>query len=682
MKPVRSANFPAGIFAAILVCLAPIAGASQTEAQQAETRPAQSATALYEQALEREEEQAGIRAAALQIYNRASDARDAARRHLDAIRALQEDAQARKEAFERASKAALQTEQAKHAALAASAAYMQASEEALQAAAAFADARGKQRAPRAQAADAAAERRAQALQQAQAALKEAAWTSDSLRSALASAGWRSAQLSARLAKARATADAFAVKGGELAEASAKSGSKAASTGLMAASAPVAGRAIQLRGEAGALPRRLKLVQDLSGEMKLAQEQEPAHAAALQAYFEAELNAAIEADAVSYVAAVRKASLKRCKPDSACGMRLDQEFAAAEQLRMAARAEAAERLQLATANIGATVYTGRRIDEYAEVAKADPQILEAAITSAAAAGELADTASNEAFKHYQRAAEAYAQAKQAADAAYLAAYGEPRHAVKEETAMAAAPAPRHEPAAAMMAPPWQVEAHAWEFFTAAGGESKGYGAYTYVLFGRRTGSQLVPQVKRSYAALLDAIIASTPHLTEVSPDIPHDRLNLFCIPGRTAWEEGLEALDEGVEKFPALDNYASGLALSTLSTAGNGAVRSREILNVIQDSPGPFLLTTLQPMRQVKSGAPMLFVDLSRFPPETYADLITAYKRALVERPPQGQQAWQPPAFQWVAAAGTGVAGHLAKVKNAVSGWLSLGEGKPLQTALR
>jgi len=682
MKRTHCSGVLAGIISGMLVWFALAANAAQAEEKRVESGSTLSATALYEQALKREEEQAALRAAAWQVHNHARDARAAAARHRDKLKALQDAAQARSEAFSRVSKAALQAEQAKRAAVAAVADYTQAAEKALQAAAAFAEARGTQRGPRAQAADAAAARRVQALQQAQAAREAAVRASDSLRTALSSVGYHSAQLSAGLPQARATADAFAAKGGELVDAINKAGPNTLSREVMSDSAQVAERAVQLRNEAGALTGRLKLARDLSGEMKLAQEQEPAHAAALQAYFEAALNAVIEADAHSYAAAVSYASLKRCQRGSACRMQLDEELAAADKLRLAARDEAAARLRSATANIDATVYIGRRIDEYAEVAEADPRTLDSATASAAATEALAEKVRVAAFNDYQRAAEAYEQAKRAADTAYFAAYGQPRRGEEAKVMAAApAPAPRAE-LTTMMSPRWQVEAHAWEFFTASAHESKGYGAYTYVLFGRRLGSKLAPQVQRSYAALLDAIIGSTPHRTEVSPNIPHAKLNLFCIPGKTVWDQGLAALDEGGDRFPALDNYASSLALATLSTAGSGAVRSSEILGVIQDSPGPFLLTTMQPMQLVQSGSPMLFVDLSRFPPETYADLVTAYKRALVERPPPGQQTWQPPAFQWVAATGTGVAGHLLKVKNAVSGWFSFGEGKPVKTALR
>ncbi|GAO36066.1 hypothetical protein SCT_1465 [Sulfuricella sp. T08] len=681
MKRTHCSGVLAGIISGMLVWFALAANAAQAEEKRVESGSTLAETALYERALKREEEQAALRAAAWQVQNHARDARAAAARHRDKLKALQDAAQARSEAFSRVSKAALQAEQAKRAAVAAVADYTQAAEKALQAAAAFAEARGTQRGPRAQAADAAAARKVQALQQAQAAREAAVWASDSLRSALSSVGYHSAQLSAGLPQARATADAFAAKGGELVDAINKARPNTLSREVMSDSAQVAERAVQLRDEAGALTGRLKLVRDLSGEMKLAQEQEPAHAAALQGYYEAALNAVIEADAHSYAAAVSLASLKRCQRGSACRMQLDEELAAAAKLRLAARDEAAARLRSAMASIDATVYIGRRIDEYAEVAEADPRTLDAAVASAAAGEALAEKVRVAAFSDYQRAAEAYEQAKRAADAAYLAAYGQPRRGEEVKT-MAAEPAPRPEPTASMMSPRWQVEAHAWEFFTASAHEAKGYGAYTYVLFGRRLGSKLAPQVQRSYAALLDAVIGSTPHRTEVSPNIPHAKLNLFCIPGKTEWDEGLAALDEGGDKFPALDNYASSLALATLSTAGSGAVRSSEILGVIQDSPGPFLLTTMQPMQLVQSGSPMLFVDLSRFPPETYADLVTAYKRALVERPPPGQQTWQPPAFQWVAATGTGVAGHLLKVKNAVSGWFSFGEGKPVKTALR
>lgn len=680
MKRKHQSNISIAIVITFLLGLLPMPSVAQPETD-ALIRHS-SKTAAYEQAQKNEAEQAAVLALARHLDDRAYAASETARRYQAEIKALQNDAQARNAAFTQVSTIAQQAEQAKRAALIAITANTQASTKALQTATAFANARGKQRARLAREADAAATRKNEAMQQSRAALEKAAQASNSLRYALASVGYRSAEFNTHLIEAQATADAFAEKSSAFVDAVATAKSKVSSPAMAAASAQMAERAVQLRDETHALNGHLKLVRDLADEMKLAQEQEPAHAAVLQAYFNAELNVAIEVDAVSYLAAVRKVSLQRCVNDSVCRASINQELALAEQQLASTRAEATERLGAATANIDTTRYIGRRMDEYADMSASNLQTLDTAVANAGAAQVMAEEVSKITGNDYQRALEGYAQAQQAADSAYLAAYGKPRYAA-ESTPKMAAPAPAPEPGAtaAMMAPNWQIEAHAWEFFTATTNESKGYGAYTYVLFGRRVGSQLAPQVKLNYAALLNAIIASTPHISEVSPEIPHDKLNLFCIPGKTAWKEGLAALDESSDKLSALDNYASSLAFSTLSTAGSGAVRSREILDVIQDSPGPFLLTTLQPLRLVKSDSPMLFVDLSRFLPETYTDLVTAYKRALVERPPQGQQTWQPPTFQWIAATGTGVASHLVKVKNVVSAWLSVSEAKPLQAAL-
>jgi len=61
-------------------------------------------------------------------------------------------------------------------------------------------------------------------------------------------------------------------------------------------------------------------------------------------------------------------------------------------------------------------------------------------------------------------------------------------------------------------------------------------------------------------------------------------NLFCIPG---WKREL-GNSPGGDKL--LANYDASLSFSYLSRAGRGAVQRRDILNTLQSSPGPFLLT--------------------------------------------------------------------------------------------
>lgn len=656
MKPMRCGNF--------LVAFAVLAGLLQPELARSEVAdPDPSARAAYQQALKHEEEQARLYSSARLAYNRASAAREAARKHERALEKLHGEAQARAEAFERAPKAARQCEERARIALEAIAAYSRAADRALRAATAFAEARGSRRAKQARAADAAAEARAQALLRAQEAVTAAERANDALRSALSSVAYRSRSVGEGLALVRKTADALAAKS---AESGVQPGDQVA----------------RLHDEAKTLAGRLKLARDLSDEMTLAQSQLPA--GLVQGYFEASLDAAIEAEARGYMAAVREASAGRCKAGSACRSRLEAELADADALLAATRDEADGFARTAAAIPDSASSTGRRIEEYADVARNDPQTVAAAAAAAGTTEKFAARAEEAALADYRRASAAYDEARRAADAAHVAAYGEPRQGEKEMAAAMAAPSPKpaYEMAASMAAPAWQVETHAWEFFTKTAAESRGYGAYTYVLFGWRLGSRLAPQVERNYAALLDAVITTTKHRTEVSPAIPPAKQNLFCIPGMVPLEQGLDALFDEDKKFPALDNYASSLALSILSGAGAGVVRSPEILGVIQDSPGPFLLTTLQPIRQAKSGSPMLFVDLSRFPADAYADLLTAYKQALVAGPPQVQRTWQPSAFQWAASTGTGIAGHLVKVKGAVKDWFSFGAGKPAKVAAR
>jgi len=245
---------------------------------------------------------------------------------------------------------------------------------------------------------------------------------------------------------------------------------------------------------------------------------------------------------------------------------------------------------------------------------------------------------------------------------------------------AAPDYDRTPAPKMAAPAFDVEAHAWEFFTASQGESRGYGAYTYVLYSHRKGFMTAEQRHR-LQALLDAIVARTPHRSE-TPVRP-EKLNLFCIPGKADLLPGPDLPDDapGSGSARVFDNYDSSLALAYLGTAGNGAVQSREILRQIQ-SPGPFLLTTLKPLAELRTYSPMLFVDLSRFHPDTFPEIVRSYKAALVENPPKEQAAWEPSRLKWAVLAAYDAATHLAGVKAGILGWLKTGEDKPTKTALR
>ncbi len=285
--------------------------------------------------------------------------------------------------------------------------------------------------------------------------------------------------------------------------------------------------------------------------------------------------------------------------------------------------------------------------------------------------------------YTKTRQAYRKAQLNADKAYMTAYGKPRQRSEDQQEMPVSTTVRSGvrlPDTQASSSSLVITTHAWEFFTAIDGESKNFGAYTYVLFGYRTDTGLSEDVRERYKALLDAILTPTPHRTELPSSIDRKKVNLFCIPGKKTWKE-LQSPYEGESGKSSLDNYHSSVSFAYLLIAGNGAVVSQEILKHTRNSPGPFLLTTIAPLNKVKTYSPMLFVDLSRFHPDTYREIVTSYKRALVEDPPKEQEQWEPSTLQWVALGGYDVATHLSNVKTAVESWLKAGGDKPVKIAM-
>lgn len=402
----------------------------------------------------------------------------------------------------------------------------------------------------------------------------------------------------------------------------------------------------VRAQAGALaPQATALDQK---ESPFVDNGSDAHPARGPAWAAAEHNRQIEAQALAWW----QAALRSCQGKVECLVPV-----APEQEQSEGRLKAAaERVQIerdaTRAEIDRLGLLAKRWEELQarsdeDMRRLDPlaQSLERLIAAAESADQAARAMAAQADKDYMAA-------KKAAELAYLAAYGEPRQS--REKAFVAAPVPPLAAAApgAARAP----RAHAFESVTRENlRRMPTYGAYTYVLFRQRPGAA-ADAVKKNYEALLQAIVAGTAHISAMQ-DWKPETLNLFCIPSLSTAMPDPDRYD--------MKNYDSDLAFALLATAGRGSIISPAILDRLNKSPGPFLLTTFKPIDRVASNDPLFFVDLSPYGPESYPALVASYKAQLVSAPPSGQTTWKPETLQWAFAVGGTVYADAKKVAEGI-----------------
>jgi hypothetical protein len=151
------------------------------------------------------------------------------------------------------------------------------------------------------------------------------------------------------------------------------------------------------------------------------------------------------------------------------------------------------------------------------------------------------------------------------------------------------------------------------------ETKGYGLYTYVIFGAKLEEHgnLSDAATARLESLLEAVDASTlPSSTLDKTKINNAEINLFCIPVKSA------------KKIANLDNYNSDLALLYRDIAIGALNQDVTFLNKFSTSPGPFLVSSLQPLNQVRTPQPVLFADLSSTNPVAMKELVVAYKQKI------------------------------------------------------
>ncbi|WP_411727025.1 hypothetical protein [Methyloglobulus sp.] len=150
------------------------------------------------------------------------------------------------------------------------------------------------------------------------------------------------------------------------------------------------------------------------------------------------------------------------------------------------------------------------------------------------------------------------------------------------------------------------------------EPKGYGLYTYVIFGSKLEEHKdsAPDIASTrLESLLEAIdLTILPRDALDKAKIPNSEINLFCIPVKIA------------KKLANLENYNSDLALLYRDIAIGTLKNEVTFQNKFSTSVGPFLVSTLQPLNQVRTPQPVLFADLSSTNPSAMKELVAAYKQ--------------------------------------------------------
>lgn len=382
---------------------------------------------------------------------------------------------------------------------------------------------------------------------------------------------------------------------------------------------------------------------LLDDLKKIGKADPAEVAAIEAYFEASVYAAVKNESYSFLVAMQELG----ESGKEVQAELDEGLIS---LRTAlAEVDADKRRVLggisAARNDQATL--AARIEKLPSDAKRIAALIDESSTLVAGFEPVVKIIE----QAFEEKVKEYAAARHAADKAYLVAFGRERR--EKLLAKAAAPAPSPLP----LSSPIRVQEHVFTHFDALRGEPNNYGAYTYVLF-RQNYATAQNHIKERYEALLNALYRSTSSADKFTAPVPKGKLNIFCIPFRKYVKDKKE-----------YEEYDADLARSCLATAGSGAILRKDIVNQVRNSPGPFLLTTRTRLSEGSLKTQVLFVDLYKYPADTFDSILAAYKNTIVESPPVGQEVWTPPVTQRVVYAGVSVSGAipglLDKIKKVV-----------------
>lgn len=170
---------------------------------------------------------------------------------------------------------------------------------------------------------------------------------------------------------------------------------------------------------------------------------------------------------------------------------------------------------------------------------------------------------------------------------------------------------------VMAAPSLPRAHLWDQLYQEGEEEKGYGMYTYVLLNRPSGIPSKAPAWERYQSLIDAIKQSTP-LADNFNDYPKEDFNIFLIP--TISDSATE--ESAGKKLNAIlsSRILTGIVIQT---------EDQDFRQRLNNNPGPFLISSLEPISSRDSGQmDLLYLDLTSTNPAAMPEVVSAYKQRI------------------------------------------------------
>ncbi|GAX60586.1 topoisomerase IA [Candidatus Scalindua japonica] len=187
-----------------------------------------------------------------------------------------------------------------------------------------------------------------------------------------------------------------------------------------------------------------------------------------------------------------------------------------------------------------------------------------------------------------------------------------------------------------------EFYSWDEITKEDKEDTGYGVYTYVLFGRRVDNPgaLDPETRERYLSLLNSVIGSADYGgKDGTRRMKKGLSNVFYLPAKIYFKAtGLKPKAQ----YYAREIYDSNLSTYLLATLRK-ATENTEIRQQFTTGPGPFLISTLQPIGQYhgkefsrnsvnnqKTTSVMLYANLSKTNPDNMKEIVSTYKRYIKE----------------------------------------------------
>lgn len=157
-------------------------------------------------------------------------------------------------------------------------------------------------------------------------------------------------------------------------------------------------------------------------------------------------------------------------------------------------------------------------------------------------------------------------------------------------------------------------------------------------------------------MLEAIESSTSTAADLDLAlIPKEETNLFNVPAKSAGAR------------PALENYHSELALIYRDMALGALDGNDKFGRLLSSGAGPFLISTLRPLNQVRSPEPLLFADLSAHNPAALREVVAAYKQRINRSAPGKLESFDPLRLALLTLI-LDADDHVTLIKNAVADW--------------